>query len=110
MVLSSSNVEAVPDASSADEIAALMSQVDQTGSTAGGDIVGGDKTTLNYHPAPLKPGIIEQLMLKLSDEMKTSQEIRHTIESLQFYYLNKSKDGINGLDGVTGPAASGSGP
>jgi hypothetical protein len=76
----------------------MNNQTNQTGSAAGGDIVGRDKTTIHQYAPPRAPTIIEQLMQKLSHEMKTNQEIRHTIESLQFYYLRKSADGIDGLE------------
>ena len=73
-------------------------QVNQKGAQAGGDIVGRDKIVHN-HPAPVKnPSIVEQLLLRLQQEIDDNKQVRDTIETLRQYYKKKSHDGVKGLE------------
>jgi hypothetical protein len=75
--------------------------VDQSNATAQGDIAARDIYKIsNYvgdHSAPQAAGIVEQLLQKLTDELKNDQKAQDTIERLQRYYANRSHDGILGL-------------
>ena len=71
--------------------------ISQSGARAGGDIVAGNKDT-HYH-APLVPaGPIERMMERLSIEIRDSLQVQELIGSLQFFYVQKTKDGIIGLE------------
>ena len=72
-------------------------QVDQKGASAHGDIVAGDKVESHYHPAPASVGVVEQLLQKLQAEVATDEKVRHIIESLARYYIERSVDGVKGL-------------
>jgi hypothetical protein len=80
----------------------MATRVDQPGATAGGDYVAGDKTvsqTIHPHPPSTRmPGIVEQLLEKLQQEISKTAEIRHTIENLKYFYVQRSKDGSVGLE------------
>lgn len=76
----------------------LISKVDQSGATADGDIVARDKITNNYAASPVALGIVGQLLQKLKEEIENNDSVRHTVESLQYFYENKSVDGIDGLE------------
>jgi hypothetical protein len=74
-------------------------EIDQTGVSAHGDVVGHDKKTeVHYHPTPPPAGIVEQLLRKLEDEMANDKEVKDTIETLAYYYNRRSHDGIDGLE------------
>ncbi|RXH34392.1 ABC-three component system protein [Bradyrhizobium zhanjiangense] len=73
-------------------------QVDQSGATAGGDVVGNNKYEQHFHP-PAKPlGVVEQLLEKLQREMANDDHVRHTIEALAHFQKQKSHDGVVGLE------------
>lgn len=78
----------------------LITKVNQTGASAGADVVAGDKIEITHnHPVPAKAtSVVEQLLLKLQHEIETSAEVRETIESLRHYYNRKSHDGVDGLE------------
>ena len=44
------------------------------------------------------PGIVEQLLEKLQNEIMKNAEVRHTVESLQYFYERRARDGIVGLE------------
>lgn len=72
--------------------------VNQTGASAGADIVGGDKIVYNQ-AAPAKPiTVVEHLLLKLQKEIEDNSEVRDTLESLRHYYKRGSHDGVDGLE------------
>ena len=82
--------------------------VDQSNAHAKENIIGRDyikqdnrsfhHTTILKDAAPRASRIIEQLLDRLSEEVRTNQEIRHTVERLQRYYIQRAHDGINGLE------------
>jgi hypothetical protein len=77
--------------------------VDQSGATADGDIIAGDKHThehthQHHHSAARASTLLEQLMRRLADEMRNDQEVRDLVEGLQRYYIRRSADGIEGLE------------
>ena len=77
----------------------MAMRVDQRGAMAGVDNVAGDKTVVHVHPpATRMPGIVEQLLAKLQQEVTSKVEIRHTVENLKFFYESRAKDGIVGLE------------
>jgi len=79
----------------------MSSRIDQSGTSAGRDIVAGDKNEIvhiYYSPAPRPPGIVEQLLQKLQVEIEKNVEVRHAVESLRYFYEQKAKDGIVGLE------------
>lgn len=69
--------------------------VDQSNANAAGDIVAGDKITNNY---PQVVSRVERLMNMLAHEIETNAHVRHTINSLQFYFVQIAVDGIVGLE------------
>ena len=78
---------------------AASNQSNQVGAIAGGDVTGRDKITNNYYGGGSSAsGIVESLMKRLADEIKTNQEVKHTIDTLQFFYVRKSPDNIRGLE------------
>lgn len=72
--------------------------VDQSGATAGGNIVGGNLTHNVYQGVVPKAGIVDQLIEKLKDEIGKNEKTRDTIEALQYFRIRKSIDGIDGLE------------
>ncbi|MDR6821027.1 hypothetical protein J2X76_006227 [Neorhizobium sp. 2083] len=70
--------------------------VTQSNSSAGGDIVAGNKTI--HHNYPVVASRIEALMLGLAKEIETKQEVQGIIDSLQFYFKQIAPDGIAGLE------------
>jgi hypothetical protein len=83
----------------------LSLDVNQRGASAGDDIVGRDKnTTIIIEPAPRNTRVVEQLLQKLRVEIEQNEEVRHRIESLQYFYERRSKDGIVGLEAKLGAA------
>lgn len=77
----------------------MVTRTDQRGASAGGDVVAGDKITNTIHQSPVRPpGIVEQLLQKLQGEIAKNVEVRHTVESLQYFYERRAKDEIVGLE------------
>lgn len=77
----------------------FASRVNQSGAIAHGDMVGGNKTTtitnnFNYTPA----GRVERYMQLLEEEIESNAQTRIIIDGLQFYYTQKSPDGVIGLE------------
>jgi hypothetical protein len=74
-------------------------EVNQTGASALGDIVGHDKIeTHNHYPARAPVSVVEQLLAKLQLEIENNESIRHTIESLAYFHTHRSHDGADGLE------------
>lgn len=73
----------------------LINKIDQSGASASGDIVAGDK---NVYQVSLPPSRIEQLMERLAHEIETKAEIRETIEQLQFFHNKVNVDDVVGLE------------
>lgn len=73
---------------------------DQSGATAEGDIVGGNKSTTHHHhySAAQRTSLIEQLMQRLAVEIRDDQRVRDMVEGLQQFYSRKSVDEIDGLE------------
>jgi hypothetical protein len=77
----------------------MASRIDQRGAAAGQDVVAGNKTVNHLYPPQTRaPGIVEQLLEKLQSEITKNAEVRHTVESLQYFYERKAKDGVIGLE------------
>lgn len=77
----------------------MTTKIDQREATAGGDVVAGDKIVHNHFQDTSTPtSIVEKLINNLHSEMQKNAEIRHRIESLQYFYERKSHDGIDGLE------------
>jgi hypothetical protein len=77
----------------------MSATINQSGASAGGDLVGGNKTVNNYfHPASSQSGIVEQLLAKLQAEIDKNEQVRHIVENLQYFYKKRAPDGINGLE------------
>ncbi len=72
-----------------------MNKVSQQRSSAGGDIVGGDKVT-NYNAAP--KGKIEKLLIKLQEQYENDEETQSIIDELARYHSRRAVDGITGLE------------
>jgi hypothetical protein len=72
-------------------------KVDQSGAEAHGDIVGRDKHEQHFHLSELPPGVVEQLLQKLQNEVENNEHVRHTIEALAHFQNRRSHDGVNGL-------------
>lgn len=75
----------------------LSPQVNQSGAHADGDIVGGHKNTHYHLPPSASVGVIEKMMERLSAEIRDNQRVHELISSLQFFYIQKTKDGVVGL-------------
>lgn len=63
--------------------------------SVGGDAVAGNKTVNNVERRRTQ---IEVWMEKLAEEMRTNQQAKEMVESLQYYHQRVSDDGIEGLD------------
>lgn len=74
------------------------SLVDQSGVSAGHDVIGRDKheTHNHFHPGA-NGGVVDQLLKKLEHEIESNVHVRQTIESLAYYYNRRSHDGVDGL-------------
>lgn len=76
--------------------------VDQSNAKAEGHIAGRDvyniTNNLSERSASRAAGIVEQLLQRLDDELKTDQKAQSTIEKLQRYHQNKSHDEVVGLE------------
>jgi hypothetical protein len=80
-----------------------LSHVNQSGAHADGDNVGGNKITNNqitnnYLPPSAPMGLIEKMMERLSAEIRDNHQVQELIGSLQFFYIQKTKDGVVGLE------------
>jgi hypothetical protein len=74
-------------------------KINQSGATAGQDVVAGDKNTTNYfYETPLPVTKIAMLQQKLFEEISNNAEVQNKIEQLQRYFEKKSHDGIDGLE------------
>lgn len=78
----------------------LTSTVNQSGASAGHDLIGRDKIQIVHnHAMPIKPAsVVEQLLQKLQGEIESNAHFRDTLESLRHYYTRKSHDGVDGLE------------
>jgi DNA-dependent RNA polymerase auxiliary subunit epsilon len=76
----------------------MGNSVDQTGASAGADIVGGDKVVHHHYQADKSESVVAQLLDKLRLEVQSDEKIRHTVENLQFFYEHVSHDGVTGLE------------
>lgn len=76
----------------------LGPRVNQSSAQADGDIVAGNKTTNNYLQSPAALSPVEKLMDRLAQEIDNSQQAKDIIGSLQFFYIQKSIDGVVGLE------------
>jgi hypothetical protein len=72
-------------------------QVNQSGASAHGDIVAGDKVETHIHSPTAPIGVVEALLEKLHAEIAKSEATRNIIESLARYYEERSHDGVKGL-------------
>jgi hypothetical protein len=72
-------------------------KVDQAGAAARGDIVGRDKNEQHFHLPEQPPGVVEQLLQKLQNEVENNHHVKHTIEALAHFQKRRSHDGVNGL-------------
>ena len=72
--------------------------VNQSGSTAGGDIVARDKVEHHYYAASAPSGVVEKLVLKLKSEIETNLQVQHTVDALANFQTRRSVDGIEGLE------------
>jgi hypothetical protein len=75
-----------------------MPKVDQRGAVASGDIVAGNKTTINNFPAQPKLTKIESLKERLKGEVEAGEFRQETIDRLQDFYKRIPADGVVGLE------------
>jgi hypothetical protein len=57
-------------------------QVDQTGASAHGDVVAGNKVETHFHPPAAPPGVVEKLLQRLQAEVAQNEKACEIIESL----------------------------
>ena len=76
----------------------LLPPVNQSGARAGGDVVAGNKEAHYYLPQSAPVGVVEKMMERLSVEIRDNQRVQDLISSLQFFYIQKTKDGVVGLE------------
>ena len=78
----------------------MTTRIDQRGARAAGHVVAGNLVVNNNYPATSRaPGIVEQLLDKLQLEISKNAEVRHTVESLKYFYEHRAAvDGIVGLE------------
>lgn len=73
--------------------------VNQKGASAGGDVIGGDKTEIhNYTSAPLKLSKLEKLKAKLQKEVDEDRCSHDLIDGLKNFYKKIPDDGVTGLE------------
>lgn len=84
-----------------------LPQILQKGARAGGDVVAGNKDTNNTYIVTTSAGPVERMMDRLSIEMRDSLQVQELISSLQFFYIQKSIDGIVGLEAKLNKAGRG---
>ena len=75
-----------------------MSKLDQRGASAGGDVVGGNKTVVNNYSQERRLSKIERLKERLKGEVETGECRQETIDRLQDFYKRIPEDGIVGLE------------
>jgi hypothetical protein len=77
----------------------MLTGTNQSGATAGGDVVGRDKI-VKYNLAPAGTvGKLEALKACLEEEMKNNKTVAEIVESLQQYHSRRPPpDGISGLE------------
>lgn len=73
-----------------------MNKISQQHSSAGGDMVAGDKITKTYHSAPRSK--IEKLLHKLQEQYDGDHETQSIIDELARYHIRRAVDGIDGLE------------
>jgi hypothetical protein len=76
-------------------------QVRQEGASAEGDIVGRDKVQHiehHHYPTTSPLGIVEQLLVKLQEEIENNEKVRHTLQALAHFQTRHSHDSIDGLE------------
>lgn len=74
----------------------MKDKISQQHSSAGGDIVGGDKVTTTYNAAPT--GKIEKLLFKLKEQYDGDRETQSIIDELARYHSRRAADGVFGLE------------
>jgi hypothetical protein len=75
----------------------MAEKVDQSGASAQGDIVAGNKTEYHYHPGA-EAGVIEKLLEKLQQEMEQKKQQASLIAESERYYARRAGDTEGGLD------------
>jgi hypothetical protein len=79
----------------------------QSGASAGGDVVGGDKKEVhNYYLPQTKLGVVEQLIQKLEKEIENNQHVRETIDSLARYQTRRLTESMGWKQSCKRPAES----
>ncbi len=76
----------------------MSDTVDQSGASAGGDVVAGNKIVYNHNYTAQSSKVVEQLLEKLKAEIDKDAKVKSTIENLKFFYVRKSHDGVDGLE------------
>jgi hypothetical protein len=83
---------------------AITKTANQGAAWAGRDIVGGDQSkvaianaVINLPPQPVG-GKISQLLARLKVEVASNQEVAARLAELEFYYLHRAGDGVQGLE------------
>jgi len=71
--------------------------VDQRRASPGGDAVGRDKVTNHNHFAERRSQV-DGWLERLADEMRENHEVRHFVESLQYYFQPQPYDDVVGLE------------
>ena len=72
-------------------------EINQSSASAQRDIVA--IAEQNNYAAPTKnPSVVEKLLEKLQKEIDENSHVQDVIESLKFYYNNRSHDGVDGLE------------
>lgn len=74
------------------------SEVNQSGATAGGDVIGGDKVIHNHHPASQKLSKLDELKKQLELEIQSGKTSCDEIEQLTHYKKPIAHDGVVGLE------------
>jgi hypothetical protein len=73
--------------------------VNQKGASAGGDLVGGDKTEIhNYSATPLRLSKLEKLKARLQQEVDDGRCSPEVIEDLRNFHKKVPEDGVSGLE------------
>lgn len=78
----------------------MLTGTNQSGTIAGGDVVGRDKVVNEYNLAPSGiVGKLEALKACLEEEVKNNKTVEAIVESLQLYHSRRPPaDGISGLE------------
>lgn len=74
-------------------------EVNQSGSSAGGDVVAGNKitTTKNVHVS-VRRSQIEGWLDKLAEEQRNNVHVRDLVDALQYYFQPSPHDDVRGLE------------